>query len=311
VSIRLLHTLAGALAATLLLGACTSSAVPSSAGGRLRVVAVENFWGSLAAQLGGDQVDVTSIIRDPNADPHDYEPRPSDAARLAGAQYAVVNGAGYDGWATKLLAASPNRKRVTLDVGRLTGTRAGENPHRWYSPDDVRTVIDRMTADYKRLAPGDAALFDQRHDELLTTGMARYFEAVDALRARFAGTPIGASESIVVPLAEDTGLRVVTPASFLNAISEGAEPTAADKATCDAQIDQHRIRAFVFNPQNATPDVRAQTARAAAAGIPVVAMTETLTPAGASFQDWQAAQLESLVAALSRSGGSTGPPPGG
>ena len=98
------------------------------------MVAAENFWGSIAAQLGGEQVEVHSIIVNPDTDPHSYEPTPRDARTLAGSQLAIVNGVGYDNWASKLLAASPQSGRVVLNVGDLLGLQRGDNPHRWYFP---------------------------------------------------------------------------------------------------------------------------------------------------------------------------------
>jgi zinc/manganese transport system substrate-binding protein len=269
----------------------------------VRVVAAENFWGSLAQQLGGTHGQVSSIIDNPNADPHDYEPTPADARQMAGAQLAIVNGIGYDTWASRLVAANPVSGRTVLTVGDVVGVAAGGNPHRWYSPTDVRTVIDTITADYKKLDPADAGFFDQQHDSVLATGLKGYFDEVATIRARYAGTPVGASESIFAPLADALGLHLLTPQSFLNAISEGADPTAQDKATIDGQIRDKKIQVYIYNSQNATPDVQAQVAAARAAGLQVTTVTETMTPAGASFQDWQLRQLRVLRDALARATG--------
>src|SRR5437588_12796499 len=114
---------------------------------QIHVVAAENFWGSLAAQLGGDRVQVTSVIANPTTDPHDYEPTALDARTFAGAQMAIVNGVGYDPWASKLIAANPVKGRVVLTVGDLVGIRPGGNPHRWYSPSDVQKVIGDIVRD--------------------------------------------------------------------------------------------------------------------------------------------------------------------
>lgn len=270
----------------------------SATGGRLQVVAAESFWGSIAGQLGGDRVSVKSIITNPQTDPHDYEPKAADARAVASARYVIVNGVGYDPWATKLLAANQADGRVALNVGDLVGVRSGGNPHRWYSPTDVRRVIDRITEDYKRLAPKDAGFFDQRHAAFTTGALARYDALIADIKTKDSGVAVGASESIFTPLADALGLRLLTPESFLDAISEGGEPTAADKATIDRQIRAHQIKAYVLNSQNSTPDVQAQVNLAKAQGIPVVAITETLTPASATFQDWQVGQLEQLEAAL-------------
>ncbi|WP_328582951.1 metal ABC transporter solute-binding protein, Zn/Mn family [Streptomyces sp. NBC_00370] len=282
--------------------ACSSSSSSGGAvkdgGGPIRVVAAENFWGSIAGQLGGSHVQVTSIIDNPDADPHDYEPTAADARTVADARYAIVNGVGYDSWAGKLLASSPSSGRTDLTVGELVGVKAGGNPHRWYSPDDVHQVVERITADYKKKDPADAADFDKLKKTFETTTLAPYNKLIADIRAAYAGTPVGASESIVSPLAEGLGLKMLTPDSFLNAVSEGADPTAKDKSAIDRQIADKKIKVYVYNSQNATPDVRAQVEAAEAHGIPVATVTETLTPAGASFQAWQVRQLQGIQRAL-------------
>jgi zinc/manganese transport system substrate-binding protein len=267
---------------------------------KLQVVAAENFWGSLAAQLGGDRVQVTSIVHEPATDPHDYEPTAADARRMAVAKMAIVNGVGYDSWAPKLLDASPVDGRVVLTVGKLVGVGDGGNPHRWYSPADVQRVIDAITAAYKRLEPRHASYFDARRAQLETRGLARYRALIAAIRQRFGGTPVGASESVFAPLAQGLGLRLLTPSGLLNAVSEGSEPTAADRTTADRQIRSRQIRLWVYNSQNSTPDVQRLTSEARAAGIPVATVTETLAPASASFEQWQSGQLQEIERALAR-----------
>jgi len=269
----------------------------------LRVVAAENFWGSIAAQLGGNRVKVTSIITNPDTDPHDYEATPADARTMATAHYAIVNGIGYDPWAPKLLAANPANGRVVLNVGDLVGVKEGGNPHRWYSPRDVFKVIDQITADYKKLDPAGAAYFDTRWTDYTTRSLAPYIETIAAIKTKYAGTPVGASESIFAPLADELGLKLLTPEGFLDAISEGTDPTAADKATADTQIKKKHIKVYVYNSQNATPDVQAQVDAAKAQGIPIATVTETLAPATSTFQDWQIAQLQALQAALAKATG--------
>ena len=287
------------------LGAASALAGPRSTagGGPLQVVAAENFWGSIAAQLGGDRVHVTSVISNPATDPHDYEPTAVDARTLAGAQLVIVNGIGYDPWAPKLLAGNPVSGRLVLTVGDVVGIEPGGNPHRWYSPANVQQVIGAIVADYKRLDPKDGAYFDRQRASFETTGLAVYKAEIATIRKRYAGVPVGASESIFAPLAQALGLRLVTPASFLEAISEGTEPTAKDVSTIDAQIARRQIKVWVFNSQNSTPDVQRLTGAARAKGIPVTTITETLTPATATFQAWQVAQLRALRAALARATG--------
>lgn len=294
-----------ALCATLILAACstsrpaTSAAAGATAGGRpITVVATINAWGSIAAQLGGTRVQETSIITNPATDPHAYEPTPTDARVVAGADVFIENGVGYDSWAAKMLAANPVPGRSVLDVGKLVGIAAGGNPHRWYSPPDVRRVVDQITADYVLADPADKGYFEQRKSAFLKTGLATYDDLITQIRAKYSGVKVGASESIFSPLAQALGLDLVTPASFLKAISQGTDVSAADKATIDTQISSKQIKVYVFNSQNSTPDVAAQVAAAKNEAIPLAAVTETLSPANATFQQWQSAQLQQLAVAL-------------
>ena len=291
--------------AVLAAAACSTSSpksadTPASSGKTIQIVAAENFWGSIAAQLGGDHVKVTSIISNPDADPHDYEPTAADARTVAGAQFTIVNGIGYDAWADKLLAANPTDGRTDLKVGDLVGIQPGGNPHRWYSPANVRQVIDQITNDYKSLDPADAADFDKLKTTFVDQTLAPYNQLITDIKTKYAGTPIGASESIVSPLAEGLGLKMLTPDTFLSAISEGTDPTARDKSLSDQQIAGKQIKIYVYNSQNSTPDVAAQVKAAEAKGIPVATVTETPTPAGVSFQDWQVRQLQGIQQALTK-----------
>ena len=285
---RLTAVLAAVATAALAAGCSTaasgSQAGAGSPGGKIIVVAAENFWGSIAKQLGGTKVTETSIISNPNTDPHDYEPTASDARTISMAKLVVVNGIGYDPWASKVLAANPVDGRQTLNVGDLLGLKDGDNPHQWYSAAHVRQVADAITADYKRLDPADAAYFTRQQHHFETIALAQYNRLIAQIRARYAGTPVGASESIVSPLAATLGLKMLTPYSFLRAISEGGEPTAQDKATIDAQIRNKEIKIYIYNSQNATPDVTAQVREARARHIPVTTVTETLTPANADLR---------------------------
>jgi zinc/manganese transport system substrate-binding protein len=305
---RHLRWAAGATAlAALALAGCTTTPSKTAAGGSgstkvINVVAAENFWGSLAEQLGGSHAKVTNIISKPDADPHDYEPTAADGRTVAAAKLVIVNGVGYDPWATQLVAANPTADRTVLTVGELVGAAEGANPHRWYNPDDVRKVIDQITTDFKNIDPANASYFDSRHSTVIGTDLKAYFEAIAEIKADYQGTPVGASESIFAMLAPALGLRLLTPESFLDSVSEGGDPTVADKTTVDGQIKNRLIKVFVYNSQNATPDIQTLVTEAKGQGIPVTTITET-PRAGSSFQVWEVAQLTSMKDALAQGTG--------
>jgi len=294
----------GAVAVAAVAG-CSTSAVPSppsTADHRVAVVAAENFWGSIASQLGGSHVSVTSIISNPNTDPHAYEPTARDAITIARGQLVIENGVGYDPWAAKLLAAD-QKSLTVLNVGNVVGAKAGDNPHRWYDPADVQLVIQQIVKDLSDLDPADQGYFVSRADHFDSVALAQYDSVIATIKSRYSSTPVGASESIFAMLAPALGLNLITPPTFLRAISEGENPTVADIETIDQQINDHRIKIYVYNSQNVTPDVQAQVDLAKAQHIPVATITETLQPASSTYQAWQTRQLEGIEQALLQSTG--------
>ena len=290
------------------LAACGSSkpnsAVPASASGGtvLRVVVAENAWGSIAAQVGGKYVQVTSIITNPNADPHVYEPTPADARIVAGANLVWYNAIGYDDWMPELLSADPGGRKV-LSVGQVVGVGNGGNPHRWYDPADTQKVIAAYVSDLSELEPSEARYFKSQRASYDDVDLKAYDDEIAMIKATYSGTPVGASESIFSMLVPALGLNLVTPYSFLKAISEGTDVSAADKATIDYQIKDHVIKAYIYNTQNTTPDVQAQLAECRAEGIPTATITETLSPSTATYQAWQTRQLDGIAAALAKATG--------
>jgi zinc/manganese transport system substrate-binding protein len=296
--VRALPLLAATILGVVGVTGCGAQSNAGTGSRRLQVVAAENFWGSIAAQLGGERVKVQSVITNPETDPHSYEPTVQDARTMATAQLAIVNGIGYDNWAARLLAADPASGRVVLNVGETVGLSEGDNPHQWYSPASVQKVVAQIVADYDKLDPGGAAYYAQQEQAFKTQGLARYNQLRKEIRARYAGTPVGYSESIFQPLGEDLGLKLKTPYSFAKAIAEGTDVSAQDKETVDSQAQGRQIAVWVYNSQNVTPDVQRVNEIARARGIPIVTVTETLAPAADSFQQWQVAELEELQRAL-------------
>ncbi|MGH9103762.1 MAG: metal ABC transporter solute-binding protein, Zn/Mn family [Acidimicrobiales bacterium] len=268
-----------------------------SGAGELRIVAAESFWGSLAAQIAGDRAQVTSIVRDPNADPHEHEATPADARAFADASYVVVNGVGYDGWADKLLAANPSSHRRVLVVGRLVHKSPGDNPHLWYDPAYVSRAVTQMAADLSALDPRDAGWFHSRLASLRRS-LAPYQAAVEQIRDRYAGTPVASTESVLAYLASAAGLNLVSPASFMKAVSEGTDPPVSSVVTFRRQLAERLPRILVYNTQTVTPITTAMERAATAASIPSLGVTETLQPPGTTFQAWMAGELARLESAL-------------
>lgn len=295
----------GVLAASCSSSGSSSSALGASGGGGgsgtvIKVVAAENFWGSIVTQLGGAHVQVVSVVSDPNADPHDYETSASDARAVAEADYVVENGAGYDDWCDKLLSASPNSSRHLFTVADLLGKKQGDNPHFWYNPDYVVQVEDRMEADLKAIDPADAAYF--------TAQRAATDQAFAPMRARLAeikkldtGKTVAATESIFVYLANYLGLNLISPPDFMDAVAEGNDPPAASVAAFQQQLSGGQVKTLVYNAQTATAVTGSLRSLATNKNIPVVGVTETIQPSDTPFQDWFTAELINLQNALNPS----------
>jgi len=282
----------------LLLG-CGSSTPGGSghAGHRLAVVAAENFWGSIAGQLGGSEVSVTSVVSDPNADPHDYQSSAATARAFATADYVIVNGAGYDGWADSLLNANPSSTRTVLDVADLLGRKEGDNPHFWYSPTDVENVADRITRDLESIDGADGAAFARQRTSF-EAALQPYHARIAEIRQRFGGTKVAATESIFVSMAGALGLDLISPPEFMKAVAEGNDPPASSVSAFHEQLQSGQAKLLVYNRQTATDVTTTLRQIAAQQHIPVVGVTETMQPPTTSFQLWMTAQLADIENAL-------------
>jgi len=263
----------------------------------LQVVAAENFWGSIATQLGGAKVHVTSIVSDPNTDPHEYESSPADARLLATANYVILNGAGYDDWGDKLLSAQPESGRRVLTVADLLGKKDGDNPHFWYDPTYVFEVMSRITADYEALDPAAASYFSSRATAV-EQAFAPYRQRLAYVQQHFAGAPVAATESIFQYLAQYLKLDLVTPYPFMEAVAEGNDPPASSEAAFVNQIQAKAFDVLVYNVQTVTPLTTTMKEQTAQQDIPVIGVSETIQPPIATFQDWMDGELDALINAL-------------
>ncbi len=272
----------------------------TASGHKLRVVAAENFWGSLVSQLGGTRVSVTSIVSDPNADPHEYESNASNARAFAAANYVVLNGAGYDSWANKLLSVQPEPSRKVLTVATLVGKKEGDNPHLWYNPAYVNQAVVQMDKDLIALDPGSKSYYQQQLSKL-QRALSGYQNRITAIKRQFGGTKVAATEDIFAYLARAAGLDLVSPPAFIEAVAEGNDPPPSSVVTFQQQLQSGQVKVLVYNEQTVTPLTSSIKQLAAQHNIPVVGVTETIQPPDMTFQDWMNGQLASLENALNAS----------
>jgi zinc/manganese transport system substrate-binding protein len=271
-----------------------------SSGNVLQVVAAENFWGSLVSQIGGSHVHVLSVVSDPNADPHEYETNTADARAVAMADYVIENGAGYDSWMEKLVGSGANSNRTVLDVATLLGKKDGDNPHFWYDPDYVNMVAARMEQDLAVHDPANASAYEANY-QTLQASLAQYQNRIASIKTQFSGTKVAATEDIFSYLAAATGLDLISPPAFIQAVAEGNDPPAPSIVQFEDQLRSGTVRVLVYNEQTVTPLTDNMKALAASQGIPVIGITETIQPPTLSFQDWMNGELIQLQDALTTS----------
>ncbi|HTT46178.1 MAG TPA: zinc ABC transporter substrate-binding protein [Thermoplasmata archaeon] len=274
----------------------------AASSGVINVVAAENFWGSLVAQLGGNQTSVLSIVSDPNADPHEYESNTSDAVAITNAQFIIVNGVGYDDWALQLISAESTPGQVVLNVGQLTGVTVGGgvvsgNPHQWYNPIYVNTTVAAMYSDLVKISPGEKSYFSQNY-AVLNSSLAQLYGEATSIKQHFAGTEVAATEDIFVYLANFTNLNLVSPPEFMEAVAEGDDPPAQSVVVFQCQLESGHVSVLVYNEQTVTPITANLKAIASSHNVPIVGVTETIQPPDVTFQAWMYSQYLALYNAL-------------
>jgi zinc/manganese transport system substrate-binding protein len=293
----MLHGVAGLAAAPVFglsrLGARTASAAPA----RIAIVAAENFYADVVGQIAGDHAILTSIISDPNADPHEYETNSRDVAAIARARLVIVNGIGYDGFMTKLLRASPNPAREVIVVASLAGRKDGDNKHLWYDPDTMLRLARAVTDVLARIDPDDARSY-RDWLRLFETSYKPFTDKVASLRGKIAGTPVAVTEPVFNYMAEALGLRVLTPEEFQRAIEEGEDPPARAMAEMEDQLRARKVKVLMYNTQTVTPITEKIKRDAKRFGVPVVGVSETLPARATNYQRWMIAQLDALEQAL-------------
>ncbi len=280
------------LATALLLGCWT---ILPAAAAPLSVVAAENFYGDVARQIGGADVAVTSIMSNPDQDPHLFEASPSTARDLAGAKIVIASGADYDPWMEKLLAASNAPGREKIVVADLVHKKAGDNPHIWYDPATMAALADRLTADLVAIDPAHKSGYQKRAAAFLAS-LEPLDAKISAMKKKFAGAPVTASEPVFGYMAQALGLKMRNE-KFQLAVMNNTEPSVSDVAAFEDDLKTHKVRVMLFNAQASEPAVRRLVKIAEAEKIPVVGVTET-EPAGKTYQDWMLSQLNALDKAL-------------
>ncbi len=284
------HLIVGGFTAFIMM-ASTAVAAP------ITVVAAENFYGDIARQIGGAQVAVTSILTNPDQDPHEFEASPSTARAFADAAVVIVNGAGYDGWAEKLLSASPVGSRAVVAVAALIHKAAGDNPHVWYDPAAMPALAEALRDLFVKLDPVHQADYARRLT-MFRTSIRPLEDRIAEMRTKYSGKPVTATEPVFGYMAAALGLDMRN-AGFQLAVMNDTEPSAGTVAAFERDLRTRAVKVLLYNRQTSEALTRRMQKIATQAGVPVVGVTET-EPRGKDYQEWMLSQLNALDRALAR-----------
>ncbi|SAL27798.1 periplasmic solute binding protein [Caballeronia turbans] len=275
------------------LGLCNTASAQTA---RVPVVAAENFYGDVIRQLGGDHVQVTSILSNPDEDPHLFEASPKTARALQHAALVVYNGADYDPWMDKLLAVSKsNDKRTVIVVAKLVGRKAGDNPHLWYDPATMPAVAKAVSAYLVSADPSHKSDYDARLAAFLGS-MKPIDSTVAQLKTHYKGVPVTATEPVFGYMADAIGFEMRNLRFQMASMNE-TEPSAADIAAFEKDLRERRVHVLIYNSQATGALTKRMLNIAKDAHVPSISVTETL-PAKETYQQWMQSQLDTLSGAL-------------
>lgn len=274
--------------------ACGSGQSTSEKNGTIEVAASVNQWGTVAKALGGDNVNVTSIINSTNVDAHDYEPTTSDIAKLQKAQVIIVNGAGYDAWAVK---ATQTANATIVNAAEIGGVNDGENPHVWFSADVRKAVAQAITEAYEQADAAKKNDFDKMNDRW-TAEENNVESKIAEVKQKSDGLAYAATESVASYLAEDMGLADATPSGYARATANESEPTPTDIKQFTDALKAGEIKLLVVNTQEESELTGKITDAAKSVEVPMVELTEQMPEQYDSLTDWMAALVDAFSQAI-------------
>ncbi len=269
-----------------------------SSGRAIVAVGAENEYADVISQIGGRYVRASSVLNNPNTDPHTFESSPSVAELVSAAQLIVQNGVGYDTFMNKIEAASPSSKRQVITVQTLLGLpNSTPNPHLWYNPKTMPVVAKAVAAALADLEPSHRAYFSA-NAKAFDQSLNPWSSAIAAFKKRYSGVPVATTEPVADYMLQAMGADNLTPYSMQADIMNGVDPSPQDISLEDSLFTKHKVKAFVYNQQ--VVDSLTTTFRQSAqkAGIPVVGVYETMPTPGYDYQTWMVAEVSALQKAV-------------
>jgi zinc/manganese transport system substrate-binding protein len=290
-----------AMALALAAAGCASGATPTNSADSstvINAIGAENEYANVLAQIGGRYVHVSSILNNPNTDPHTFEASPAVAQEVSGASLIVQNGVGYDSWISKMEAASPNSKRKVIVAQDVLGLPdSTPNPHLWYDPRTMPAVARVMAADLSDLVPAHKAYF-QANLAAFDRSLTPWLHAIAAFKAKYPGTLAATTEPVADYLLAAMGIKNLTPFTFQADIMNGVDPSPQDISLENGFFTKHMVKVFCYNQQVVDALTTSIRQTALRAGIPVVGVYETMPTPGYRYQSWMLAEVQAIQKAV-------------
>ena len=281
------------------LTACSSNGpTAASKSGVISAVGAENEYANVLGQIGGKYVSVSSILDNPNTDPHTFEASTSVAHEVSQAELVVQNGVGYDTFMNQIESASPNPSRKVIVAQHVLGLPDDTpNPHLWYDPKTMPAVAQAMADDLSGLDPSHKSYFRARLSSF-DASLQPLIGAIDSFKAKYSGTPVAVTEPVADYLLQAMGAKIVTPFVFQADIMNGVDPSPEAITQEEGFFTNHQAKVFCYNQQvvdSLTTTIR-ETAQSS--GVPVVGVYETMPTPGYDYQSWMTAEVAAIQAAV-------------
>jgi zinc/manganese transport system substrate-binding protein len=293
--------LSGVLAASALVVAgftASSASASTNKSGPILAVGAENEYANVLSQIGGKYVKVSSILNNPNTDPHTFEASASVAELVSKAQLIVQNGVGYDGFMNSIEAASPNSSRKVIVVQNVLGLPTDtKNPHLWYNPKTMPAVSKVMAKDLERIEPSDKAYFEANLAKFQAS-LQPWLNAIATFKKKYAGTKVAVTEPVADYLLQAMGAKILTPWVFQADIMNGVDPAPEDITLEDGYFTKHQVKIFCYNQQVVDALTTSIRQTALKNKVPVVGVYETMPTPGYDYQTWMESEVAAIQAAV-------------
>jgi len=297
------------LAAALLASACSSSSSSSSAAGgsstaaaastaKITAIGAENEYADVIAQVGGKYVQASSIMSNPNTDPHTFEASAAVAREITAAKLVVQNGVGYDNWATAIENADPSDSREVINVQQLLGLPdSTPNPHLWYNPATMPAVANAIATDLGQIDPAHASYYKVNAASFIAS-LTAWNNAIAAFKSAHPDTPVATTEPVADYMLQAAGIDNMTPWAFQADIMNGTDPSPQDVTLQNSLFTQHKVKVFLYNQQVTDSLTESFIKLANENDIPVVGVYETMPTPGYTYQTWMEAEVNALNKAV-------------